>query len=105
MGNKSKEPNELSKAVENMLSAMEEEAMQRSQKDQALLDELSSDTYNVQPEGSNTSEQGDTAYQRLKKAQEATGKDIKLRSLMDDLKKEYPGLTEEKIRGMGLYLV
>ncbi|MET0005346.1 MAG: hypothetical protein ABW087_17185 [Candidatus Thiodiazotropha sp.] len=105
MGDKSKESNELLKVAENMLSAMGEEAMQEVEKDQALLDELLSDTYNVQPEGSNTSEQGDTAYQRLKKAKEATGKNTQLPSLMDDLKKEYPGLTEEEIRGMGLYLV
>ncbi|MEW8441912.1 MAG: hypothetical protein AB2689_27510 [Candidatus Thiodiazotropha taylori] len=70
MDNKSKESDELLKAAENMLSTMEEEAMQEVEKDQSLLDELSSDNSTMQPEGSNTSEQGDMAYQRLKKTQE-----------------------------------
>ena len=97
MANNSKPSNALSAAVDNVLSAMEDEAMSAAPKDQALLNELSSATSNAPPDAStpfgNEEQDGPLEETFFEDSRPGTWQD----SVMEWARKEYPDLTDEEI--------
>lgn len=88
---------EMLKAAEEMLEAMENEAASQNRKGRALLTELSKGTSSRQGKGSRRSTSGGKAKLPEATPSEFSGTGIKLDSILDMVKKTYPHLTEEEI--------
>ena len=88
---------ELLKAAEEMLEAMENEAASQNPKGRELLTELSKGISNRQRKGSKKSTSGGKAKHPEATPSKSSGTGFKLGSILDGVKRMNPDLTEEEI--------
>ncbi len=88
----------LKKAAQRVAEAMSNEAAQNSQREQGLLNALTNDTSGQEQNGSNNSTETGSMAAAAENQSAGSGTGIHPDSLMAQVMKTYPDLTEEEIR-------